>query len=430
VIGLNHRYLIGDKAYFSTTISVNNSGNTFKEESIKTDESVFDVTNLADYTSRFTLSSYFNKKYNAKLTTRTGILLEYYKLNIFLENRDFETEDFTSLRDFNEGMLLSQAYYQAKYKLNNRLTLNGGLHAQHFSFTNDFVIEPRAALNYNLNTNQTLSLGYGLHHQMQPLPMYFIETPQADGSFIRTNENLNFTRAHHLVVGYDLKLGPQWRIKAESYYQALENVPVESASSNFSLLNVGADFVFPNIDSLQNKGTGKNYGIELTIEKFFSDGYYGLLTASVFDSKTVGSNGLERNSAFNNGYTFNFLMGKEFYLGKSKRNAITFDTKFTTAGGRYYTPFDVTLSTLLGEGVPDMTRTFSERYDPYLRLDVKIGYRLNSKTKKFSQQFFLDFQNVTNRQNVFVKRWDAVKNESYDVYQIGFFPDILYRVQF
>jgi hypothetical protein len=265
---------------------------------------------------------------------------------------------------------------------------------------------------------------------MQPFPLFFFEEEIAPGQYARTNAELDFLRSHHFVLGYDLKLGTDWRLKTEAYYQAIQNAAVEKMPSSFSLLNAGADFVFPQVGSLLNDGTGNNYGVELTLEKFFNRGYYGLLTTSVFNATYKGSDGIERNSAFNNGYVINLLAGKEVKIGKDKRNALTFDTKFTTAGGRYYTPVDLEASIATGEEVLQDAAAFSLRYDPYLRLDVKFGYQLNSKTKKISQQFFLDLQNITNNQNIFVKRYNSVTNEVNDVYQSGFFPDILYRLQF
>jgi hypothetical protein len=232
------------------------------------------------------------------------------------------------------------------------------------------------------------------------------------------------------VLGYDLKMGNEWRLKAETYYQRLDDVPIESVSGSFSMLNVGADFGFPEEGFLANEGAGENYGVELTIEKFFSKGYYLLMTGSLFDSKYTGSDGIERNTAFNNRYTFNFLTGKEIRIGKDKRNALTFDTKLTMAGGRFYTPLNLEASIAKGSEVYYEELAYSERFDPYFRWDVKIGYRLNSKKRKLSQQFFLDFQNVTNHENIFTYRFNRQRGEIQQVNQIGFFPDVLWRVQF
>ncbi|MFQ5447910.1 MAG: TonB-dependent receptor domain-containing protein, partial [Saprospiraceae bacterium] len=400
ILGLNHRLLLSETAYLRTTLSVSSSANTYREERVMEDETVYPHFDVDDVLNRYTVSSYLNKKFNAKTTLRTGVTGEWFQLNGTVLNRE-ATPDWVVVRDFNDGMELLQAYAQAQHRLNERITLNGGLHGQYLGFNDSWAIEPRLAVNYHFSPKQTLSLGYGLHHQMQPLPMLLYQSPLPDGSYDQSNRNLDFTRSNQFVLGYDLKMGSDWRLKTETYYQALNNVPVESTPGSFSMLNVGADFGFPEEGFLVNEGTGKNYGAELTVEKFFSKGYYLLMTGSLYESKYKGSDGIEHNTAFNTRYTFNFLTGKEFKIGKDKRNALTFDTKLTTAGGRYYTPLDLEASIAKGSEVYREDLAFSQRVGSYFRWDVKFGYRLNSKKRKLSQQFFLDFQNVTNHENVF-----------------------------
>jgi hypothetical protein len=210
----------------------------------------------------------------------------------------------------------------------------------------------------------------------------------------------------------------------------LANVPVESTPSSFSLLNAGADFVFPEKNRLVNEGSGTNIGAELTVEKFFSQGWYSLLTVSVFDSKYKGSDGIERSTAFDGGYVANVLAGKEFKIGASGRRFLTLDTKVTAAGGRPYTPVDLQASKAAGREVLVESQAYSLRLEDYFRWDVKIGMRLNSAKRKLSQTFFLDFQNVTNNSNIFAVRYNPVRNEVGKTYQIGFFPDLMYRVEF
>jgi hypothetical protein len=429
IFGATHRLLLDGDTYLRTTIAVSNSANTYKEEQVLADASIRQHLEVDDAVNRYTISSLLNKKYSARHTLRMGVIGEIFNVKNSVVDREARP-DWVTLRDFNGNVGLLQAYAQSQYRLSQRFTMNTGLHGQFFEFNNSWAVEPRLALNFHLTENQRINLGYGLHSQMQPLPMYFLQVPMADGSYLRTNEDLEFSRSHQLVLGYDVKVGGDWRIKAETYYQALGNVPVENVPGSFSMLNVGADFAFPEEHFLVNDGTGKNYGAELTVEKFFSKGYYVLMTGSVFDSKYKGSDGVERNTAFNNKYTFNFLAGKEVKIGKDKRNALTFDTKFTTAGGRYYTPIDLAASIAAGEQVFQEDKAYSERIDPYLRWDVKFGYRLNSKKRQLSQQFFLDFQNVTNHENVFTYRFNRQRGEIQQVNQIGFFPDLLWRVQF
>ena len=247
----------------------------------------------------------------------------------------------------------------------------------------------------------------------------------------QTNRDLDFVESSHYVLGYDVKLGNSWRGKVEVYRQDIEKAAVEPFASSYSTLTEGANFIFDNDRvSLVNEGTGYNQGIELTLEKFFSDGYYGLLTSSFFDSKYEGSDGIERNTPFNNGYVVNLLAGKEFKTGASGKNVWFVDTRVTTSGGRYFTPVDLAASQQVGFEVLQEDLAFSQQYDTYFRWDVKFGLKINSRNKKRSHQFYFDFQNVTANENVFVRRYNRLTNEIDQVDQIGFFPDFGYKFQF
>ncbi len=442
VVGLKHNYLINDNTYARTIFSASISGNDYNEDRYfnlgQPDESKLRVIEADNTVLRYSVNSYINKKFNARFTARAGVLAEYFQYDLQTRDREDRPDtdddgipDWLTINDFDEGSTMLQAYAQGQYKLSRQWVLNTGLHAQYLTLNNTFALEPRAALNWNFSPNQSINLGYGLHNQEQPLPVLLLEEEVAPGVFQRTNEDLGFTRSHHFVLGYDWKFAKDWRAKLETYYQRIENVPVEASSSSFSLLNAGADFVFPDDRfGLVNEGTGFNRGVELTVEKFFSRGYYGLLTASAFESRYEGSDGIERSTAFDNQYVLNILGGKEFKIGKGGRNAFTIDTKVTFAGGRTFTPVNLEASKAAGMEVLFEDQAFTERYDSYFRWDLKMGIQLNSKKAKLSHQFYLDIQNVTNNENVFVRRYNRVTNQVNEVNQIGFFPDFMYRIQF
>jgi hypothetical protein len=195
------------------------------------------------------------------------------------------------------------------------------------------------------------------------------------------------------------------------------------------MLNTGATFRTDLSDSLINNGTGTNYGIELTLEKFFSHGYYGLFTSSIYNSTYKGSDGIQRNTAFNGKYVFNLLAGKEWKMGNDKRNRFSIDVKFTNAGGRAYTPIDLAASNAIGREVFS-SDVYSSFYSTYYRLDLKAGFTLNSSKRKVAQTFFLDLQNITNHKNVFSESYDNQSQSIRTTYQLGFFPNVVYKIQF
>lgn len=438
VIGLKHNIILGKNAYVKTIVASSIERNEFNQDNYQDNGRKFSATESENRTQRISVSSYLNKKFSARFTLRTGVLAEFFDLDIFTRDRDNRPDDdgdgfpdWITVQDFDGNMGLWQAYVQGQYKISPTLTLNAGLHGQLLDLNDNAVMEPRLAINWDFLPGHTLSLAYGLHNQIQPLPIYFFSEEVEPGIFQNTNEELDFTRSNHYVVGYDFRPKGNWRLKLEAYYQDISRAPVEVTPSSYSVLNEGSDFVFRERGSLVNEGTGTNYGVELTLEKFFSNGYYGLLTTTLYESQYEGSDGIERNTAFNNEYIFNFLTGKEWKVGKDERNALTFDMRFTTAGGNFYTPIDLEATRAnLGREVFDEENAFSLQNDPYLRLDTKFGFRLNSAKKKISHQFYIDFQNVTNRDNIFLRRYSESRDEIVEINQIGFFPDILYRLQF
>ncbi|HHP7241768.1 MAG TPA: carboxypeptidase-like regulatory domain-containing protein [Cyclobacteriaceae bacterium] len=450
LIGLSHNIRLNKNTYLQSAIGYSINGNEYIQDNLIRNEAGetitrYRATEADNRDDRFSFSTQLNKKYSARFSLRAGYLVELFNLKGTVLDRDNRPDSeipdsdndevpdfFLTVRAVDRNFTLNQPYVQGEYKFSDDLSITGGLHAQYLSINDDFVLEPRFGASWQFQSSQRISFAYGLHSQMVPLPVLFLREQQEDGSFLETNLDLDFMKSHHFVVGYDKQLGNDWRLKAEAYYQSLFDIPVEmNDSSSYSVINEGGDFIFDERGSLVNEGLGFNYGLEVTLEKFFSRGYYALLTASLFESKYEGQDGITRNTAFNNNYVFNLLMGREWKIGAAQRNAITFDTRLTAAGGRPYTPINEEETRLNnGDEVLMEEIAYSNRLNPYIRWDVKFGFRLNAKSKKVSHQFYVDFQNVLDRENQFTRRFNEVTQEVNVVDQIGFFPDILYRIQF
>jgi len=430
IIGLRHFKQLNSKSYFSSNIGINysKSGQTDYDFDRRSD-SAFTKSDTKVTKTGFNFATSYNSKISSKLFIKVGIQDELIGLNLYYRTKERIADNWKQIWDYNSYTNLAQTYVHANYSFNEKLTLNAGIHSQLFFLNNSLSVEPRLGLKYDINSKSSLTLGYGLHSQMQPINVYFLQTQLADGSYVYTNKNLDFTRSHHFVMGYDLQPIKDWRLKAEVYYQYLYNVPVNTFPSSYSMLNTGAGFKTDLEDSLANNGTGTNYGIELTIEKFFSQGYYGLFTSSIYSSRYKGSDGIERNTAFNGKYVFNILGGKEWSLGSEKRNKISADIKCTNAGGRAYTPIDLDASRTSGHEQLSADG-FSSFYARYFRLDVKVGFEINSHARKLSQSVSLDLQNVTNHKNVFSQNYDDRSQSLNTTYQLGFFPNFIYKIQF
>ena len=428
--GINHFKQLNSKSFISSTIGINYSAtNQTGYDFDHMTDSIFtrEVSKVAKTT--YFLSSNYNLKINSRLFFKAGVQDELINLDLYYKTKANIFEPEKQIWDYQSSTNLVQAFAHLKYAISSKLTLNTGVHSQYFFLNKATSIEPRVGLVYNATRKSSFNLGYGLHSQMQPINVYFLQSADLNGNILYNNKNLDFTKSHHFVLGYNLQPFADWRIKTEVYYQSIYNVPVTSYSNSYSMLNTGSTFKTDLTDSLINTGTGSNYGLELTVEKFFSKGYYGLVTASIYNSSYTGSDGVERNTAFNGKYVYNILAGKEWKIGQNKRNRFSVDMKFTNAGGRAFTPIDLTASNAIGREVLS-TDAFSSHYANYYRLDFKAGFTLNSAKRKIAQTFSLDLQNVTNHKNVFSQSYDSKMKNISTTYQLGFFPNVVYKIQF
>lgn len=393
---------------------------------------------LADYNQRqtyfetylqnkFTFSATVTNKFNSHHTIRSGIILN--EQNYKVEKRYYDEDLAAMIQLFNAGgnTEVGQAFTQWQFRPTDRLTFNTGFHALLLALNKKASLEPRASASWEFLPGQSLSLGYGLHSQVLPLAAYLTETELQDGTVVQTNKNLDLLKAHHLVFAYDRGIGQNMRVKAEVYGQWLINVPVSSdPHSSYAEIN---ELRGDSRDSLVSKGKGRNYGIELTLEKFFSKGSYFIFSGSLYDSKYEALDGVWRNTRYNGQYSTTFTGGKEFTLSeKHKSRVIGMNIKLIYSGGFYDTPIDLYRSQQTGTAQYDEANAFTDKMPDYFRTDIGISLKRNFT--KWTSKVSLDIQNVSNRKNVFNKYYDAETGTIKYNYQAPLIPVLSYRVQF
>lgn len=424
--GATYEYQISDKSSTRLVVGYFTTSESFTNDSVSAANGSEHPYQKASFsTGKIAAAWSYVHKFNARNNIQAG--LEYYNTIFNLLNKRMtpNTPDRVYV-DQTGSMGLERAYMQWKHRFTEGLSLVAGVHSQLLDLNNSFAAEPRASMRYAINSRHAVSLGYGLHHQQQSIYTYFVQSPSATG-IAYTNKNLDFTQNQHLVGTYDLNLSQYIRVKIEGYYQQLANVPVTNYASSYSALNEGVSFAPPDQANLVNEGTGYNYGAELTVEHFLSKGFYFLITGSLINSRYKGSDGIERNTAFNTGYVGNVLAGKEVKLGNDN-NILAFNIKVTSIGGKYLTPLDLAASQLAGAAVYRNDLAFSEKQQSYFRSDLKLAYR--REYKKSTMEFSIDLQNITNHKNIFNQTYDRRTNRINNGYQQGFFPVPTFRFTF
>ncbi|MFZ7144458.1 MAG: TonB-dependent receptor [Bacteroidota bacterium] len=445
--GMNHTIALNDKSFLKTTLSYSAGGideDVFKIKTTKVNDSQGEYLRdsigqkLLNYRSRIDNTTYrgaitYNNKIDAKNTFQAGSKYSVHGYENTIDQVLDSTGTLSSLTNFNENISTLSNFVSLKHRLNENITIVGGIQNMNVLYNQKSTIEPRLAVNWQVSEKSSFSAGYGKHSKMESVHNYFAKVKQADGSTTEPNKDLDLLKADHYVLGYEKRLGKNMRLKVEAYYQSLYNIPVENVdTSYYSTINEGTDFRYV---ELVNKGTGKNYGVEVTLEKFFDKGYYYLINASVFNSKYKSLEGVERNTLYNSNYLVNFLIGKEFAnLGKKKNQTLNLNAKVFLSGGQKYLPL---LKDSQGNLAVDPSankfwdyeKAYDQSFEDIYKVNLSASYKWNKQ--KVTHEIFINLDNLTNSQGKLSEYYDGkvAGNVGY-IKQFGLFPNIMYRLYF
>ncbi len=418
VLGVSNTLLLGDNAFLKSTIAVTGTKSDIKTDTLSNKNDLLKLNNAKEVS--FQWAENFSYKLDKQNILTSGFTTKY--MDFTLVDSSFNGEKFDVNTEISDNALLAEAYLQLEHKFTDFTKVNFGLHGTYFELNKTWSAEPRLGFSTQITKSQNISLGLGMHSQIQPLPYYFYQNYKG----LNPNKDLNLTKSFHSVLSHKWGLGENIYLKTEAYYQYLYDIPVDRNPSTFSMVNAGADFSLEAKDNLVNDGTGQNYGLELTLEKFFNDGYYLLITGSLFDSKYTASDEKERNTAFNGNYVLTALGGIEFEMFDGFD--FIMDSKITYGGGRRYIPIDLATSITEGQTTFDESRAYEQRYKDYFRWDIKIGYRMNLLST--SHYLLLEFMNVLNTKNEYMHLYDPVNKEIASIYQYAFLPNLIYKIEF
>ena len=445
--GLNHVLPIDDKSFIKTSLSYSGNGAEDKIFELNTipirndqDEIVRDsvIGSRLNFNSKIQKTTYraaltYNNKINSKNKLQIGAkyaLFDYdYNQSMFLEDA---AERFTVI-DFKENIGTLRSFISWKHRFNEDITIVSGVHNMNVLYNKKSTLEPRIAVNWKLDKTNSIHAGYGLHSTMESVHNYFARIEKEDGSIVEPNKDLGLLKAHHFVLGYEKRFTEQIMLKLEMYYQDLYNLPVENLdTSYYSTINEGIEFRY--VD-LVNKGTGKNYGVEFTLERFFHRNFYFLLNGSLFNSTYKSLEGVERNTAFNGNYMVNFLTGKEFVrLGKKKNQSLSLNGKVFYGGGRRYIPLlrdvegNVSADPANGR-FWDYTKAYDNTLEDILQFTLSASYKFNRR--KSTHEIYLNLDNVSNSKSKLSEYYDEREPGSVGyVTQFGIFPNLIYRIYF
>ena len=422
-VGIGHSLQTGKNSLLKTSLAFMDQKISFVDDTLNAQKTPYTVNDELYKNSRISLSSYFNTRLHSSLAWKTGVFVTRMNYVFKQSLYDFDAAVLRSNIINGDGdSWLLQPYTQFNWKAGKKFTLNAGLHFLYLALNKTKSVEPRFSFQYRANTNHSLSIAIGRHGKILPLGSYFYKAP--NGSF--PNIDLDIMRSIHYVAAWDWLMNKNWRLHVESYLQRLSDIPIANdANRTFWLLNMQDGYAN---EALVSKGKGKNIGVDITVEKFFSKGWFMLTGFSIFNSTFEPLNGKSYNTQYNSKTAGNITAGKEWKWKKNKTFAA--GSKLIYNGGMPITPLLVGAQNNSRDAVLDETKAYSIHVPTYFRMDAKIALRTDKKGK--ASTLSLDIQNVFGIENTDALNYEYdAKTHQWEYNKLsGFVPVISYLVNF
>jgi hypothetical protein len=385
--------------------------------------------------STFRIKSTYNTRFNSKWSTRFGTTVElpFYNANYKLLANNITTD----IRKGQTNIFQMQVYASTKYTPNNRLTFILGLGHLNFQPLNKtdtagnifspLTVLPRLSVAYKLKHNHTITATLGAVDQLQASGVYLHTDTNAMATYKTKNLLLDFNRALFWMMHYQFVYNPSTTFDVTLFDQDYYNLPIEKISSSFSGINNGLTNNFATNTNLQSKGEGRTYGIEGSITRKMFNNFYFVLNGGYINSTYIGSDTIERQTAFYSRFNSNLLVGKRFDF--KNKHALDVNFKFSFRNGAYYTPVDIYKSFATGSEVLDVTQTSQQFYPDYYRFDAKVAYNFASKYK-LKHVIGFEIINFSNADNFYREVYNPQTTKMGTALQSKFTPIVFYKIQF
>ena len=423
--GLTHTYRFDGGG--TLTSSVAYTGSYYKLYSKLYDDNLNELPYLEGKNSQNNLivNVQHKRKISSRYTMQNGV--EYRQMS-FKACDDYVHRigdpEMYHVYDAEGNTTLARAYTNHKVALNQKFTTVAGINVMYFGVNNQTLVEPRVSLQYQATPSTTLSAAYAMNSRKETIGAYFV---LADDGVTEANKDLGLTRSHHVSLTFAQRLGDNAILKIEPYYQWLFDVPVEEGTT-YSVINE-RNFLQGKV--LTNDGLGRNYGIDLTLERYLKNGFYGMFTGTVFRSEYRDAQHEWHHTLYDLGYITNALGGKEWMVGPNKKNVFGINGRLTVMGGGRYTPEidGLTFEDVLNDPYWEMPLQEDKPFEK--KMDTNVGYAFSMKytinKERVAHHFILEYLNVKSFEG---RGFNRRTNKIVDYYTSLTFPNVAYRIEF
>ena len=303
---------------------------------------------------------------------------------------------FIEKQTFDESVLGQriEMYLQDQYQLLPFLSVVLGLRADYFNRVDEFSIQPRGSLRFEILGGSQLQFSYGNYHQVPGPP----RLTQSVG-----NPNLSTSQASHYILEFTRQISPDTEFKFAGYYKNLANLVTND--EDVAYLNQGAGFA---------------QGTEVFLRHRVGERFLG------WGSYAYGLS--KRRDRPEEPYRYySFDQTHVATLAATYRLTPTWEigVKWQYRTGNPYTPVEgATLDTDPRNGesiyIPNYAETNSGRLPPYHRLDLKISKAF--RFENWQMSVFLELLNAYNRRNLLSFSYSDDYKEQDEIYQFPIIP--------
>jgi hypothetical protein len=288
--------------------------------------------------------------------------------------------------------------------------VNAGLQYVRFGYNNTDAWEPKLSIT-KTNKKNTFTLSAGTTSQIQQTQNYLAVGSKA----------LGFTRSHQALAEWKMQLPGQLKLTTAAFYHWITDAPVIRDAPYYSTLNHWDGYVWN--DTLVNRGKGRNYGLEASLEKRFYNNFYFMISGSRYEAKFYNG-ATYLNTRFNTKFTSSVLAGKEW---NKKNRSFGVHARVLYLGGARQPLIDMALSQQIGTTIYQEQMGYL-RLPDYFRTDLRVSWRKNKPG--YTRTLSIDIQNLTGQQNTAFTYFDTFLQKENTKYQLGIIPVLAYRVDF
>lgn len=349
------------------------------------------------YEAENTLKGDLIYNFTENIALNAGSVLSIIQFNInaeFYNYRSSYNEMYNTLVKGSRTFIKSGSYINYSQKFNS-LHFNAGVRLDYFSpLKSERTISPRFSINYKANDFINLILKTGIYNQT-PSYVWLIGHPG--------NTRLTSLRSDHLIIGADVKVSDETKLKAETYIKEYRKYPVSAKRPYLVMANTGSEFSGTDnnfasygIEPLLSRGKGTSQGVEFSIHHS-SQSIPLTVESNVSISKTLfyGIDNIKHYSSYDQTWIINFSAAYNF-------NEIwSANLKFFYASGVPYTPFEE-------NGVQKPERFNQLRMPPVHSMDLRLEMKFYSNS---SSLVYLDIKNIYNRENLYYYYFDSIRKE-------------------